>query len=205
VTRHFLALGDSYTIGEGVDVSERWPVQLATATRKVGLPLADPIIVARTGWTTSELRAALDTSAPPLREDHDLVSLLIGVNDQYRGLGVKAFRDGFLDLISRAVRCAAGNESRVIVMSIPDWSVTPFARGDRRPLTAIAEEIDRFNMVVRDETHEIGAGFVDVTAISREAGNDRALLAADELHPSGRMYARWVLAMTPVVAKALAR
>jgi lysophospholipase L1-like esterase len=205
VTRHFLALGDSYTIGEGVGVSERWPVQLAAATRKVGLPLADPIIVARTGWTTSELRVALDTSAPPLREDHDLVSLLIGVNDQYRGLGVEAFRDGFVELVSKAVRYAVGDASRVIVMSIPDWSVTPFARGDRRPPAAIADEIDRFNRVARDETHEIGAAFVDVTAISREARNDRALLAADELHPSASMYARWVVAMTPFVAKALTR
>jgi len=205
VTRRFLALGDSYTIGEGVRVAERWPPRVAATIRKMGVQLDEPTIVAKTGWTTRELRSALDSMAPPLNEDFDIVSLLIGVNDQYRSLGVEAFRGGLLDLLSRVVRYAAGDATRVVIVSIPDWSVTPFARADARSPTTIAEEIDRFNAVTRDEARRIGAAFVDVTSITREARDDHTLLAPDGLHPSGAMYARWVLAITPVVAKALAQ
>jgi len=204
VTRRFLALGDSYTIGEGVRAAERWPPRLAAAIRNMGGELEDPTIVAKTGWTTRELLSELDSTAPPLSEDFDLVSLLIGVNDQYRGLGVEAFRGGLFDLLSRAVRYAAGEARRVLTVSIPDWSVTPFARADARSPSALAEEIARFNAVIRDEARGIGAAFVNVTSISREARDDHTLLAPDGLHPSGAMYARWVLAMMPVVANALA-
>lgn len=203
MTRRFLALGDSYTIGEGVGVADGWPMRLAAAIRKMGVQLDEPTIVAKTGWTTRELRTALDSTAPPLNEDFDIVSLLIGVNDQYRGLSVETFRGGLLDLLSRAVRYAAGDASRVVIISIPDWSVTPFARADARSPTAIAEEIARFNAVTSDEACRIGAAFVDVTSISREARDDPTLLASDGLHPSAAMYVRWTLAIMPVVAKAL--
>ena len=203
MTRRYLALGDSYTIGEGVSASERWPMQLAAAVRDVGVALADPDIVAKTGWTTTELLAALDALAPPLGTDYDLVSLLIGVNDQYRGLGARAFRDGLVTLLSRAVSYAGDEPARVLVISIPDWSVTPFAGSDPRGAAAIANEIDEFNTLIRSEALDVSARFIDVTPVSRSAARDRALLATDGLHPSGRMYAAWARIILPVACQAL--
>lgn len=203
MTRRYLALGDSYTIGEGVSASERWPMQLAAAVRDVGVALADPDIVAKTGWTTTELLAALDALAPPLGTDYDLVSLLIGVNDQYRGLGARAFRDGLVTLLSRAVSYADDEPARVLVISIPDWSVTPFAGSDPRGAAAIANEIDEFNTLIRSEALDVSARFIDVTPVSRSAARDRALLATDGLHPSGRMYAAWARIILPVACQAL--
>jgi lysophospholipase L1-like esterase len=203
VTRRYLALGDSYTIGEGVDTSGRWPVQLASAMRDAGAPVADPTIVAKTGWTTAELLAALDAMSPPLSADYDLVSLLIGVNDQYRGLASGVFREGFFKLLSRAVNCAGGEARRVVVVSIPDWSVTPFARSDPRGAPAIAGEIDAFNTIARAVSRQAGTQFVDVTALSRRASNDATLLAGDDLHPSMAMYALWVQAILPAALHSL--
>jgi lysophospholipase L1-like esterase len=201
VTRGYLALGDSYTIGEGVEANDRWPVLLAAALRREGTFLADPVIVARTGWTTSELLAALrDTELP---NDFELVSLLIGVNDHYRGLGLDAFVHDFGMLLSRAVAYAGGAPGRVIVASIPDWSVTPFAAGDPRSPAAIAAEIHHFNAVVRDASVARGARFVDVTSASRAAARESRLLAADGLHPAAAMYASWVDLVLPEARAAL--
>jgi len=183
----FLALGDSYTIGEGVAESERWPVQLAAMLRERGVEVEDPEIIARTGWTTDELSTAVDAADP--HGPYALASLLIGVNNQYRGRGAEEYRAEFATLLRRAVGFAGGDPARVLVLSIPDWGVTPFAEGHDR--ARIAAEIDLFNDVNRDETARAGARYVDVTPQSRAAGADPAFLVADGLHPSGRSYAEW--------------
>lgn len=197
MTRRYLALGDSYTIGEGVDAKDRWPVRLAAALRSSGTSIGEPRIIARTGWTTTELLDAIVAVSPPLPSSHDFVTLLIGVNDQYRGYGVAAFRSGFEALLARAVELAANDARRVVVVSIPDWSVTPFARSDSRGRDAIAAEIDAFNAVARRVATSSGAAFVDVTPDSRRAADDVSLLGADSLHPSASMYASWVQLILP--------
>ncbi len=186
-TPTFLVLGDSYTIGESVDRSHRWPVLLASGLREAGIPVGDPTIVARTGWTTSELRAGIQTAEITGR--YEMVSLLIGVNNQYRGLDPQEYQTEFRDLLSQAINFAGGDPGRVLVLSIPDWGVTPFADG--RDRARIAAEIDEFNEVNRAESDGAGAVYLDVTAISREAATDPSLVAEDGLHPSGVMYARW--------------
>lgn len=191
----FLALGDSYTIGESVDSALRWPVQLAARLRARGVPLQDPRVLARTGWTTDELSAAMDGAA--LSGPYDLVSLLIGVNNQYRGRNVEEYRSQFRELLDRAVELSGGDAGRVLVLSIPDWGATPFAGG--RDRERVTREIDAFNTVKQDETDRLGIRFVDVTGISREAAADSGLVADDGLHPSGAMYARWVEEVLPVV------
>ena len=201
MTRRFLALGDSYTIGEGVQASERWPVQLVRRLRADGVDVAEPEIIATTGWTTEELLEAVDGSA--LRDSYDLVTLLIGVNDQYRGWGVERFVAGFRALLGRALSWAGDRAARVVVLSIPDWSVTPFGVRDPRGRARIAEEIDRFNAAAQREAEDAGASFVDITPSSREASMDSSLLTADELHPSGKMYGQWVEAVLSVARGAL--
>ena len=203
MTRRFLALGDSYTIGEGVRPEERWPLLLAGAVRSTGIRLADPVIIAKTGWTTAELLAALDTTSPPPRSDFDLVSLQIGVNDQYRGLGVDAFRTGLLALLDRATHHAADDTRRVVIVSIPDWSVTPFAASDPRGPAAIASEIDAFNATAKVAARQAKISFVDVTTDSRRARDNHTLLAADGLHPSAAMYANWVRLIVPAALSVL--
>ena len=198
-TARYLALGDSYTIGERVDSAARWPVQLAALLRERGIAVAAPTIIARTGWTTDELSVALDRANP--RGTFDLVSLLIGVNNQYRGRDVEEYRAQFRALLQRAVAFAGGDAGRVIVLSIPDWGVTPFAEKQQRDGARIASEIDRFNAVNREETERAAARYVDVTPISRAASADRTLIAEDGLHPSGKMYGEWArLALPPVLA-----
>lgn len=199
MTARFLALGDSYTIGEGVAPEERWPVQLAARLRSKHLSIDDPVIVARTGWTTAELLAALDALPNDLPRNFDLVSLLIGVNDQYRMLGLRTFQLGLDRLVSRAVDYAGGRAGRVLVISIPDWGVTPFARSYWRGARDIADEIDLFNDSIRARTVSCGARFVDITPASRRAAREPELLASDGLHPSAIMYAEWVRLLLPHV------
>ena len=195
----YLALGDSYTIGEGVAPEERWPMQLAAALRSRGTGVADPEIIARTGWTTDELDAAIGQAAP--RGPYGVVTLLIGVNDQYRGGSADAYRPRFEALLRRAIGFAGGDASRVVVLSIPDWGVTPFAEG--RDRGHIAREIDAFNAAAREVTAALGARWVDVTPASREAGGASGMLVGDGLHPSGRQYARWTELALPAVAQAV--
>jgi lysophospholipase L1-like esterase len=195
----FLALGDSYTIGESVPPADRWPVQLAARLRGGGLPVDDPLIIATTGWTTDELMAGIDQANPG--GAYDLVSLLIGVNNQYRGRDPEEYRQQFMALLNRAIAFAGGSPSRVIVLSIPDWGVTPFAAG--RDRVEVARAIDRFNAINREETARLGANYVDVTPISRRAADDPALIAEDGLHPSGKMYADWAELAFPVAREAL--
>jgi lysophospholipase L1-like esterase len=183
----YLALGDSYTIGEGVAVGERWPVLLAERLRADGIPVAPPRIIATTGWTTDELSAAMD-AAEPLGE-WDLVSLLIGVNNQYRGRPVADFEAEFGALLERAVKLARGRADRVIVLAIPDWGVTPFAEG--RDRAAIARELDAYNAAKRTICARRGVAFVDIAPVSRRLGADPASLAADGLHPGAALYRHW--------------
>jgi lysophospholipase L1-like esterase len=196
-----LALGDSYTIGEAVAAEERWPVRVAAILRARGLAAADPVIVAKTGWTTDELSIGIDAAAPS--GPFDVVTLLIGVNNQYRGRSLSEYREQFRALLERAVGFAGGRPDRVVILSIPDWGVTPFAAG--RDRARIAAEIDAFNAVSRDEAAQAGAHYVDVAPVSRRAGTDASMIAHDGLHPSGAMYAEWAALALPPVLSALGR
>jgi len=190
----FLALGDSYTIGEGVEASGRWPNQLAAR-----LGLDAPEIVAQTGWTTDELGAAMDAHAfhPP----YALVTLLIGVNNQYRGRDLASYRGEFTQLLQRAIALAGDNPRHVVVVSIPDWGITPFARG--RDADAIAREIDAYNAANREIAANSHAHYADVTGISRDRGEREDMLVSDGLHPSAAMYTRWLDAILPATQAAL--
>ena len=185
----YLALGDSYTIGEGVAPAERWPVQLAARLRAAGIEIGDPMIVATTGWTTDELAQAME--AAPFEPPYALVTLLIGVNNQYRGRDLKNYRDEFSALLARAIALAGERTGRVVVVSIPDWGVTGFAREHKREPHRVAIEIDAFNASAEEIAHDRGIAFVDVTPISRDAGDAPEMLVADRLHPSGAQYASW--------------
>ncbi len=189
----FLALGDSYTIGESVSEEERWPMQLAQALQEQGVEIVDVQIIARTGWTTADLKHSLARVEP--QGPFDLVSLLIGVNNQFQGRSQEMYREEFRELLEQAVMLAGGEPERVIVLSIPDWGVTPFADG--RDTARIAAEIDAYNLINRIESSHMGVHYVDVTGISREALEDPLLLANDGLHPSGAMYRRWVEIVLP--------
>ena len=198
----YLALGDSYTIGEGIDAAGRWPVQLAAALRTHGIDLADPRILATTGWTTDELWAAMD-AAEPLGA-WDFVSLLIGVNNQYRGRSVDDYVGEFHRLLRRAIALAGDRVDRVLVLSIPDWGVTPFAVASGRDREAIAADLDAYNAAARDLCEAHGVAFVDITGISRDRGGTAEMLADDGLHPSASQYARWAGAALPVALGLLA-
>lgn len=186
----FLALGDSYTIGEGVAEHGRWPVQLAEGLQREGFAISTPRIIARTGWTTGELAAAMD-EAEPLGRDWGFVTLLIGVNNQYRGLSLDEYRDEFRALLDRAIACAGGRASRVLVLSIPDWGVTPFATSAGRDPQTTAADIDAFNAVANAQCDERGVRYVDITSVSRRHGREVAMLSEDALHPSAAMYGLW--------------
>jgi undecaprenyl-diphosphatase len=184
----YLALGDSYTIGESVDASQRFPVQLAKQ-----LKLGEPQIIAKTGWTTDELDAAITAANP--QGPYERVTLLIGVNNQYRGRSAEEYRTQFVALLKRAIGFAGGNAKHVVVVSIPDWGVTPFAEG--RDRTKISREIDHFNAIAREEAARAKAKWVNITEISRRS--DPSLVAGDGLHPSGKQYAEWVKVIAPEV------
>jgi lysophospholipase L1-like esterase len=197
----YLALGDSYTIGEGVEERGRWPVQLAAALRAEGIALDDPRIIATTGWTTDELAAAMD-AAEPLGE-WDFVSLLIGVNNQYRGRGVDDYAGEFASLLQRAIALANDRADRALVLSIPDWGATPFARKELRSPRRIAAELDACNAAAKEICGSLDVAFVDITGISRDGGDAAEMLVADGLHPSAAMYARWAQAALPVARELL--
>lgn len=198
-TLRYLALGDSYTIGEAVERDARFPFQLVASLRTKNIHIAAPRIIARTGWTTDELNAAIDEAKP--EGVFDLVTLLIGVNNQYRGRDTEEYRTEFKALLLRSIGFADGKPSHVVVISIPDWGVMPFAEG--RDRKQIAKEIDLFNGINWEESVRAKTQYVDITAISREVGRCPELIASDGLHPSGTQYTFWVEVLEPKVVKVL--
>jgi lysophospholipase L1-like esterase len=183
----YLALGDSYTIGEGVSLHESFPYQAIQLLRKKGFPFAAPEIVAKTGWATDELQSHLQQTI--LQPPYDFVSLLIGVNNQYRQQSIDEYATQFESLVQTSARLVGNNPACVFVLSIPDWSVSPYAAG--RDKSKIANQIDRFNEVNKQISHQHNAIYIDITASSREAAHDVSLIASDELHPSAKEYGRW--------------
>lgn len=195
----YLSLGDSYTIGESVAPEERWSMILTDMLRKNNVNIADPEIIARTGWTTAELMDGIKNRNP--KGPYNLVSLLIGVNNQYRGQSLERYRTELQELLQQAIGFAGGNIERVFMLSTPDWGVTPFAKGSDQAKTA--SEIDAFNQVAKEECERLGIAFVDITPISRTAKNDISQIADDGLHFSGKMYRQWAEKALPTVQRLL--
>ena len=193
-----LALGDSYTIGQSVGEKDRWPEQLARSLEDHGL-LLQLSIIAQTGWTTDELSSAMQAASftPP----YDLVSLLIGVNNQFRGYPITDFEKEFRGLLELAIILAGDQPAHVLVISIPDWAYTPFAPPQSRE--QISMEIDQHNRIIKEISGELGANFIDITPISRMALDNSSLLAADSLHPSAEMYGLWVAQILPIALNSL--
>jgi lysophospholipase L1-like esterase len=186
----YLALGDSYTIGESVLEKDRWPNQLADFLNSNSNHPIDTKIIATTGWRTDNLMKAITIAN--LKEEYDLVSLLIGVNNQYQGKPVDQYATEFEELLKTAIRLAKGNKENVFVVSIPDYGFTPFGQKNQ---TKISNEIDQFNEVNKKITIQYNIRYFDITDISREAISDPSLVASDGLHPSGKMYALWAQRM----------
>lgn len=191
----FLALGDSYTIGEGVAEHDRWPGQLARALAGRGLEV-DVELIAQSGWTADELEAAITRRSPI--GPFDFVTLLIGVNNQYRGMMATEFQPQFRSLFERAIALAGGRSGRVVTIGIPDWGVTPF--NTQRDRAHVTHEIDAYNGLICSEAAARGARFVDIVDLSRA---DPGAVVADGLHPTASMYARWVARIVPVAAEVL--
>jgi lysophospholipase L1-like esterase len=197
----YLALGDSYTIGEGIASSQRYPAQIRDSLAERGFNIAPPEIIAVTGWTTSNLKAGIKAAKP--EGPYDLVSLLIGVNNQYQGLDINIYSKEFEELINQSIRLADNDTGRIIVLSIPDWGVTPFAGGANKEL--IAKEIDQYNAINKEIALKKGITWIDITGISRMAEKDLSLIANDGLHPSGKMYSEWVGLTVPEIVKMLGK
>jgi lysophospholipase L1-like esterase len=200
----YLALGDSYTIGESVEASERWPVQLVNLLNEAQIPFSPPTIIARTGWTTAELANGIASASPAA--NYDLVSLLIGVNNQFRsmrteGFTLELYAQEFTSLLEQAIGFAKGNKERVFVVSIPDYGITPFAASLNRE--RIASELDAYNALAREICEAEGILFFNITPISRQATDDPSLIASDGLHPSGTMYQAWARLIAPTLVTRL--
>lgn len=198
---NYLALGDSYTIGESVERSDNFPNQLVRQLEKAGLVVNAPTIIARTGWTTSELQAAIKNYG--LNQKFNFVTLLIGVNNQYRGESRETYRKEFKELLQTAIDYTNGDTTHVFVVSIPDWGVTPFGKRSGRDMQQIAMEIDAFNAIKKEETLARGISYTDITPASRNAARDLSLVATDGLHPSAKMYLDWAIHVAPEVLKGL--
>jgi lysophospholipase L1-like esterase len=183
----YLALGDSYTIGQSVMASENFPGQTIQLLNQQNHNFKSPEIVAQTGWTTDELQNNINNHSftPP----YDIVTLLIGVNNQYRGRSVESYKPEFESLLKQAIQLAGGKADHVIALSIPDWGVTPFAAG--REGDQIAREIDEYNAANKAISENYKVNYIDITPWTREAANDLSLVAADGLHPSAKEYKRW--------------
>lgn len=188
---YYLALGDSYTIGQSVGAEENYPNQVATLLQKSLFNFQPPRIIARTGWATDELETGIVASnaSDPLRSSYDFVSLLIGVNNQYRGRSVDSYKPEFEELLKKAIRFAGNRSDHVIVISIPDWGVTPFADGSDRD--QIAKQIAAYNAANKQIALQYHVEYLDITPWTREAATDHSLIANDGLHPSGKEYKRW--------------
>ncbi|MCX2573465.1 SGNH/GDSL hydrolase family protein [Pedobacter sandarakinus] len=197
----YLALGDSYTIGEAVPINESFPFQLQHLLQGKQVNVNKPTIIARTGWTTDELQGAIVQAN--VKQKYDIVTLLIGVNNQYRGYPISTYKEEFSALLETAIGFANGKKERVFVVSIPDWGATPFGKNDGRGAQRIAAEIDAFNTANREITLAAGVSYTDITPTSRNAAQDLALVASDGLHPSGKMYGEWANALLPKILLAI--
>ena len=190
-TINFLALGDSYTIGTAVSAAERWPVLLADALTEAGANdtayTTNVDIVATNGWTTRNLINGINARTD-LRDDYELVSLLIGVNNQFQGLPLAQYRTEFVQLLDRAVAFAGGDAGRVFVVSIPDYAFTGVGNGSQ----SISDGVMQFNTAAKELTEARGLPFLNITRISQQGLDDPSLVATDNLHPSGKQYQRWV-------------
>ena len=195
----YLALGDSYTIGESVEPDERWPHQLVARLAQDGINVMTPEIIATTGWTTDELNAAIEASGN--RKTYDMVSLLIGVNNQYRGYHIEIYKNEFAELLFTAARFAGNDFSKVFIVSIPDYGVTPF--GQKKDPETIGKEVDQYNKIAKEIAKENGVRFYDINPVSKTALGNEGLTAEDTLHPSGDMYRLWVDVMYEGVKKSL--
>lgn len=197
----YLALGDSYTIGEGVEEKDRYPVQLVTALNKKGsVTCAPPQIIAKTGWTVDELDAGINASNTD-EQGYDLVTLLIGVNNQYRGRPVADYEKDFEEMLKRAIDFARGQKDHVIVLSIPDWGVTPFAVNRKFDQAKVAGEIDAYNAAKKAICNKYKVTFIDIKADYRAIGSKPEMVVEDQLHPSGLVYARWTEKLLTEVQK----
>jgi lysophospholipase L1-like esterase len=190
--QHYLALGDSYTIGEQAPIHENFPYQTIQLLRKAGLKIAAPEIVAKTGWTTDELSQGIDSQK--LLPQYDWVSLLIGVNNQYRNRTVENYKPEFSTLLDRAIQFSGNRNERVFVLSIPDWGVTPFAEG--RDRSAIAKAIDAYNAAAEEICASNQICFIDITELQRSHGADLEYLTEDKLHHSGKEHQGWAEKLT---------
>ncbi|MES2430310.1 MAG: SGNH/GDSL hydrolase family protein [Bacteroidota bacterium] len=199
-TYYWLALGDSYTIGQSVATTDRYPVQTAAILEKDTIHFAAPEIIAQTGWTTANLINRIN-STPPTKNKYDIVSLLIGVNNQYQGLSQDQYRTEFTLLLNKAIAFANNKIDRVIVLSIPDYSVTPFATSS--DTASIRAEIDAFNLINKQISMTAGVHYIDITSSTRMALTDASLIAFDGLHPSGKEYAKWAEWLAPIIKNAL--
>jgi lysophospholipase L1-like esterase len=197
-TYSYLALGDSYTIGESVPVQDCFPMQAVKLLKESGLGFDDATIIAKTGWTTDELDAAIQKA--DLQTHYDFVSLLIGVNNQYRGRSVEEYSGQFEDLLRQSI-AFTGDPEHVFVLSIPDWGVTPYAEG--RDKAFISHKIDTFNIVNKNIAEKYKVHYIDITAGTREAAHDHSLITSDGLHPSGKEYARWAAQLSSGIEQAL--
>ena len=195
----YLALGDSYTIGQSVSAGERFPNQTKDILKLQNITVASPQIIATTGWTTRNLIDALNANPP--QNNFGVVSLLIGVNNQYQHKNIDEYKTEFTELLNRSIQYAAGKPTHVFVLSIPDYSVTPFAAG--ADTATIAREIDQFNAANKTISLQLGVNYLDITPISREAKNDPSLIAGDGLHPSGKQYKRWADLLAPLMKNVL--
>lgn len=191
----YLALGDSYTIGEGVLLTESYPYQTISLLRKQGMKINAPEIIAKTGWTTDELQQHI--SGYRFSEQYDIVTLLIGVNNQYRGQDFAIYRKEFAELLTFALKKAGNKHDHVFVISIPDWGVTDFASG--RDRTQIAKEIDQYNAEAKKQAGEKYVRFIDITSDQRK-NHSNEMQAGDGLHPSSKEYAHWAAKLAGVVA-----
>jgi lysophospholipase L1-like esterase len=197
----YLALGDSYTIGESVPQDKSFPYQLSSLLAANSIKIATPDIIAVTGWTTDNLINAIAANSIHTKT-YDLVTLLIGVNDQYQGLSQTNYRTKFAQLLATAIGFAKGDANRVFVLSIPDWGVTPYANGQD---AIIGPQIDQFNSINKEESKKAGVHYLDITPISRQAAKDPLLVAGDGLHPSAKMYSLWMAQLEPMVREGLTK
>ncbi|WP_157359804.1 SGNH/GDSL hydrolase family protein [Algoriphagus mannitolivorans] len=195
----YLALGDSYTIGEGVPEPDRYPNQLVEMLNQTGKYSFSPAqIIAKTGWTVDELEAGIKASTID-PQGYDLVTLLIGVNNQYRGRPVHDYQQEFEELLKRAIAFARGNKDHVVVISIPDWGITPFAVSKGSDQAKVAREIDAYNAAKKAVCDRLGVKFVEITKHYRQVGAQPEMVVDDQLHPSGKVYQYWTAEVFKVV------